>query len=38
MCTERNELRRSLFIGEAEVGMEISPELSGASPDDEWRQ
>ena len=33
----RNELGRALFIGEAEAGIEGSPEFSGRAPDDEWR-
>ena len=38
VCAERNELGGALFIGEAEAGIESSPELSGVSPGDEWRQ
>ena len=38
VCAERNELGGALFIGEAEAGIESSPELSGVASGDEWRQ
>ena len=38
VCEERNELGEALFIAEVEAGIKISPEFSGTSPGDEWRQ
>ena len=37
MCGEKRA-REALFIGEAEAGIESSPELSRVSLGDEWRQ
>ena len=38
VCEESNGLGGALFIAEAEAGIESSPEHSGASHGDEWRE
>ena len=38
VCVWRNEIGGALFICEIKAGIESSPELSGVSPGNEWRQ